>query len=69
MATKEGRVSETQRSEKAVDAVIRDMLPVCLRVCEPVCAESDYQITVSLFGNSVATITVKGLTRLFNCEG
>lgn len=69
MANEERRAPKTGRSEKTVDAAVRDMLPVCLRLCEPVCAESEYQIKVSLFGSSVATIAIKGLTRLFNCEG
>lgn len=63
MANEEGRTPK-----KAADTTVRDMLPVCLRLCEPVCAESDYQITVSLFGSSVATVAIKGLTRLLNCE-
>ena len=69
MANEEARAPKTAQSAKTGDMTVRDMLPVCLRLCEPVCAQSEYQITVSLFGSSVATIAIKGLTRLFNCEG
>lgn len=66
MANQE-RSSKAAQSDKSVDVVIRDTVPVCLQMCEPVCAESDYQITVTLFGTSLATIAVKGITRLANC--
>jgi hypothetical protein len=65
MANEEGRAS---KSEKTANMTVREMLPVCLQLCEPVCAQSEYQITVSLLGNTLATIAIKGLTRLSNCE-
>lgn len=46
----------------------REMIPVCIQVCEPICAESNYTIAIDVFDRPVASITIKGLTRLFNCR-
>lgn len=43
-------------------------LPVCIRLCEPICARSDYNIGITIFDRPVATISVSGLTRLYNCD-
>jgi hypothetical protein len=45
----------------------RETIPVCIKVCEPICAESSYTIGIDVFDRPVAVITIKGLTRLFNC--
>lgn len=45
----------------------RQTIPVCIKVCEPICAESSYSIGIDVFDRPVAVITIKGLTRLFNC--
>jgi hypothetical protein len=47
---------------------VRGDVPVCIRLCEPICAKSDYAIGITIFDRPVATITVSGLTRLFNCD-
>jgi hypothetical protein len=47
---------------------VRGQIPICIRVCEPICAKSDYQIGITIFDRPVATISVSGVTRLFNCE-
>ena len=44
------------------------VLPVCIKLCEPICAESSYRIGINLMGQSFADITIKGITRLFNCR-
>jgi len=46
---------------------VKGQVPVCLHVCEPVCAESRYRVDITVFDRPVATITVEGETRLFNC--
>lgn len=46
---------------------IRDDIGVCLKICEPICAESDYRVGISIFANPFATISVRGITRLFAC--
>ena len=43
-------------------------IPVCIRVCEPICAESDYRIGLTVFDQPVAQIRVKGRTTLQDCE-
>jgi hypothetical protein len=47
---------------------VRDQLPVCIRLCEPICVKSDYTVGLDIFDRPVATVTVRGLTRIFNCE-
>jgi hypothetical protein len=46
----------------------REPIPICIKVCEPICAESNYTIGINIFDNPFASITVRGLTRLFNCQ-
>ena len=46
----------------------REVIPVCLKVCEPICARSDYTVGIDVFDRPVASISVRGETRLFNCE-
>lgn len=44
------------------------VLPICIKLCEPICAESNYKIGINLLGQPFAEIVVKGVTRLFNCR-
>lgn len=46
----------------------KDTIPVCVKLCEPICAKSDYTIGIDIFDRPVGTITLKGMTRLFNCR-
>jgi len=46
----------------------RETIPFCIKVCEPICARSDYTVAISIFDNPFASITVRGTTRLFNCK-
>jgi hypothetical protein len=50
-----------------MNVAAREVIPVCIQVCEPICAESNYTIAIDIFDRPVAAITIKGLTRLFNC--
>jgi hypothetical protein len=45
-----------------------ETLPLCIRLCEPICAESNYTIGISIFDRPVITITLRGKTRLFGCR-
>ncbi len=45
-----------------------ETLPLCISLCEPICAESDYIIGISIFDRPVITISVRGRTRLFSCQ-
>jgi hypothetical protein len=46
----------------------REVVPLCIQVCEPICADSEYTIAIDVFERPVAAITIKGRTRLFNCR-
>ncbi|MGN7723201.1 hypothetical protein [Chitinophaga sp. 22620] len=43
-------------------------VPLCIKLCEPICAESNYRIGINLLGQPFAEIVIKGVTRLFNCR-
>jgi hypothetical protein len=47
---------------------VTDEIPVCIRICEPICAVSDYSIGIELLGQPLASIRVKGQTKLANCK-
>src|SRR5215472_13489554 len=44
-----------------------DAVRLCISVCEPICAQSEYTIGIEIFDRPVAAITVRGLTKFFNC--
>jgi len=43
-------------------------IPLCIKICEPICATSNYNIGIRLFGQPFADIGVKGVTRLAPCK-
>lgn len=53
--------------EMGMEVFAKRPIPVCIGVCEPICARSDYTVGIQIFGNPFATIDVRGLTRLFQC--
>ncbi len=46
----------------------REPIPLCIKLCEPICARSDYTIGINVFDNPVASINVRGTTRLEACR-
>jgi hypothetical protein len=46
----------------------KEPIPLCIKLCEPICAKSDYTIGINIFDNPFASITVRGMTRLFDCR-
>ncbi len=46
----------------------REPIPLCIKLCEPICAKSDYTIGINIFDNPFATINVRGTTRLGDCR-
>jgi len=46
----------------------REDIPLCIKICEPICAVSNYKVGISLFGQPLAEIGVKGTTRLSACR-
>ncbi len=55
-------------AEMAMTEFNRKAMSVCIKLCEPICAISDYTIGISFFGLSVGTFTIKGQTNFFNCK-
>jgi len=51
-----------------MNLLAREVIPICIKVCEPICARSEYTIGIDIFDRPVAAITVKGQTRLFSCK-
>lgn len=43
-------------------------VPLCIKICEPICARSRYKIGINLMGQPFAEIILSGLTTLFNCR-
>ncbi|MFN2458146.1 MAG: hypothetical protein ABR502_08100 [Chitinophagaceae bacterium] len=43
-------------------------VPLCIKICEPICAESNYKVSLSLLGQPFIEIAVRGITRLFACN-
>lgn len=51
-----------------MNVIAKETIPVCVKLCEPICAKSDYTIGIQIFDRPVGAITIRGLTRLFNCR-
>ena len=49
-----------------LNAIVPGTIPVCIKLCEPICARSEYTIGITIFDRPVASITIRGMTRLFN---
>lgn len=47
----------------------RRALPLCLSLCEAICADSDYRIELTIFDRPVMTIRLRGRTRFFSGGG
>jgi len=54
--------------EMAMNVVAKEVFPICIQMCEPICAKSDYAIGIVIFDHPVASISVKGVTRFQNCR-
>lgn len=50
-----------------MNMLAREPIPLCIKVCEPICARSDYTVGIDIFDRPVASITVRGQTKFFNC--
>lgn len=54
--------------DMAMQLTAQRPVPVCISLCEPICARSDYTVGISIFGNPFASIDVRGTTRLGPCS-
>lgn len=39
-------------------------IPICLSLCEAICADSDYVVAITLFDRPIISIRLRGRTRL-----
>lgn len=46
---------------------VKEPVPVCISLCEPICAKSDYTISINFLDRPVGSVSIKGITKLFNC--
>jgi hypothetical protein len=46
----------------------REPIPICIKLCEPICARSDYTIGINIFDNPFASINIRGMTKIHNCQ-
>jgi hypothetical protein len=51
-----------------MNIAVKEAIALCVRVCEPICAKSEYTIGISVFDHPVVSIALRGLTRIFNCR-
>jgi hypothetical protein len=47
---------------------VPETIPICIRLCEPICAESNYTIGLSIFDRPLISITIRGKTRFYSCN-
>src|SRR3954454_23883642 len=45
-----------------------DPVPLCIRLCEPLCVTSEYRISIDIFDRPVMSVTVRGTTRFAECD-
>lgn len=46
----------------------KETIPLCIKLCEPICARSNYRIGIDIFDRPVASVSLKGETRIYNCR-
>ena len=46
----------------------RNTIPICIKMCEPICADSYYKVGLKLLNQQIGEITLRGRTRIANCE-
>lgn len=52
----------------SMNLAAKQPLPICIKLCEPICVDSDYVIDITLFDRPIISISVKGRTRIYNCN-
>jgi hypothetical protein len=49
-----------------VNVDVKEAVPICIRLSEPICARSEYMIGIDIFDKPFAGVTFRGQTILFN---
>jgi hypothetical protein len=44
-----------------------DVIPICMKLCEPVCAKSEYRLDINIFDKPFAGVTLRGKTTISGC--
>lgn len=58
----------TAKLDMDMDIKAKEPIPVCIKLCEPICVSSEYKIDIKIFDNPFAGITIRGQTKLFSCN-
>jgi len=53
--------------DMSMDLTAEEPVPVCIQLCEPICAESRYKVGIVILDRPTAVIRLKGMTKLFSC--
>jgi hypothetical protein len=62
------KVSMSLSPTPVVPGQPREPIPVCISLCEPICANCQCTIGIRILGIPIATITMKCQSRIHNCE-
>ena len=54
--------------QMAMQLLAERPVPLCIRLCEPICVTSEYRIAVDIFDRPVMNVTVRGTTRFAECD-
>jgi hypothetical protein len=54
--------------DMAMQLSAKEAVPLCIKLCEPICVRSEYTIGVEIFDRPFASITVRGQTVFANCR-
>jgi len=51
-----------------MDVKVKESIPVCFKLCEPICAKSEYTVSFDIFDKPFASLMIRGQTKLFSCQ-
>ena len=51
-----------------MNVIFKEEVPFCIKLCEPICARSDYFIGLEIFDKPFASFKIRGQTTIFNCK-
>lgn len=47
-----------------MNVLVKEDLPVCFKLCEPICARSEYTVSFDIFDKPFASLTIQGQTTI-----
>lgn len=51
-----------------VNVGVKEVVPICISLSEPICARSEYMIGIDIFDKPFAGVTFRGQTTIFNSQ-